>query len=248
MELKIQGNSQTSALTYLAVGSQNQIAIEIQAVDVRLKAIALQDDRLTLMLEGRLTQASVQPLTAEVKPAPPAETNTAESAGSMPLTPELAAAPASAVTPPSSEKEENTAAVAPKVEMPEKRYGEPQPEIEAAPWQETLKPAAVQRSPAEEQIEPLLESEPMPASPPLPMAEEDAKREEIFERMREASRGHILPRLTEADMAAEKAPGQIAIRYQCPKCGTPGVQPPERLGAIVTCNKCGKAMRLTAKR
>ncbi len=38
------------------------------------------------------------------------------------------------------------------------------------------------------------------------------------------------------------------IRYICPKCKTPGAQPGDKVGAIVTCRRCGKAMRLTVKR
>ena len=38
------------------------------------------------------------------------------------------------------------------------------------------------------------------------------------------------------------------IRYLCPKCKTPGAQPGDKIGSIVTCRRCGKAMRLTVKR
>lgn len=38
------------------------------------------------------------------------------------------------------------------------------------------------------------------------------------------------------------------VRYVCPKCKTAGMQDVSKVGTIVTCRKCGKAMRLTLKR
>ena len=38
------------------------------------------------------------------------------------------------------------------------------------------------------------------------------------------------------------------IKYVCPKCHTPGQQDADRLGSVVTCANCGRAMRLTMKK
>ncbi len=245
MELKIQSSDQADGLTYVAVGVQSQLTIDLQADDVRIRSISLQDGKLLLTLEGRLTQTRLQPLAAALEPSPALAIE--EMAKTAPPTLLEATPLAAMATAPDAEKKKEEITALPKVETSAARYGEPQSEIEAAVWQATpaLEVGSAETA-AEKREAPSFEPSPS-TPPPLPPKEEEDKREEILDRMREA-RGHILPRLAEANMAAEKESGQVAIRYQCPKCGTPGVQPPERLGAIVTCNKCGKAMRLTAKR
>lgn len=42
--------------------------------------------------------------------------------------------------------------------------------------------------------------------------------------------------------------GKSKIKYVCPKCHTPGQQEIDRLGSVVTCANCGRAMRLTMRR
>jgi len=42
-------------------------------------------------------------------------------------------------------------------------------------------------------------------------------------------------------------PAVPMIRFTCPRCSTVGVQSSDRVGAVVTCQTCGKAMRLTLK-
>jgi hypothetical protein len=38
------------------------------------------------------------------------------------------------------------------------------------------------------------------------------------------------------------------VKYVCPRCKTPGMQRGDKVGAVVTCETCGKAMRLTMKK
>jgi hypothetical protein len=40
----------------------------------------------------------------------------------------------------------------------------------------------------------------------------------------------------------------VLIRYTCPKCKTQGMQAVDKVGAVVNCSNCGKAMRLVMKR
>lgn len=61
----------------------------------------------------------------------------------------------------------------------------------------------------------------------------------------ESPRGQGGRRASEIIRRREKE--NTMIRFVCPKCKTPGVQPTNKLGSIITC-KCGKAMRLTLKR
>lgn len=43
-------------------------------------------------------------------------------------------------------------------------------------------------------------------------------------------------------------PKAVRVRYKCPKCGTEGTQDADKIANIVTCRKCGRAMRLTIKK
>ncbi len=58
-------------------------------------------------------------------------------------------------------------------------------------------------------------------------------------------KGGAIPR---GKTGAAKTGRAAYIRYVCPRCKTAGSQPAERMGAIITCRRCGKAMRLTLKR
>ncbi len=40
----------------------------------------------------------------------------------------------------------------------------------------------------------------------------------------------------------------VLIRYTCPKCRTQGMQAVDKVGTVVTCSNCGKAMRLVMKK
>lgn len=40
----------------------------------------------------------------------------------------------------------------------------------------------------------------------------------------------------------------LLVKFVCPKCKTPGAQETTKIGAVVTCSNCGKAMRLTLKK
>ncbi|MCX7934381.1 MAG: hypothetical protein N3A66_03880, partial [Planctomycetota bacterium] len=217
MELKIQGQGEAAALTYAAAasGKQSLLRIDLHAEDVRIKAISLQEGKLLLTLEGRLTQANMQPLAAVLEPSPtpepkaPSLATTAEAV--LPL--ESAALPPQAAAPDKDEKAASIAAPLSETQNAGERYGEPQSEIEAAAWQEMASPEVEPPAPKEKKSEtPLAGEAPPLSSPPLLAAAEEDKREEILERMREA-RGHILPRLAEANMAAENEPAPTAIRY-----------------------------------
>ncbi|MDR1744583.1 MAG: hypothetical protein LBS30_02390, partial [Planctomycetota bacterium] len=40
----------------------------------------------------------------------------------------------------------------------------------------------------------------------------------------------------------------VLIRYTCPKCKTQGMQAVDKVGTVVNCSNCGKAMRLVMKK
>lgn len=50
------------------------------------------------------------------------------------------------------------------------------------------------------------------------------------------------------DPAAAGGGTTVLIRYTCPKCKTQGMQAVDKVGTVVNCSNCGKAMRLVMKR
>lgn len=53
---------------------------------------------------------------------------------------------------------------------------------------------------------------------------------------------------TQNSLPPSSAERKTRIKYVCPKCHTPGQQDIDRLGSVVTCSNCGRAMRLTMKK
>jgi DNA-directed RNA polymerase subunit RPC12/RpoP len=47
---------------------------------------------------------------------------------------------------------------------------------------------------------------------------------------------------------AEAGGTTVLIRYTCPKCKTQGMQAVDKVGTVVNCSNCGKAMRLVMKK
>ncbi len=65
--------------------------------------------------------------------------------------------------------------------------------------------------------------------------------------------GALQPAQNAAALPHEQRPAPLLgskpkIKYVCPKCHTPGQQEMDRLGSVVTCANCGRAMRLTMRR
>lgn len=54
----------------------------------------------------------------------------------------------------------------------------------------------------------------------------------------------------DTESARKREPGAttVLIRYTCPKCKTQGMQAVDKVGTVVTCSNCGKAMRLIMKK
>ncbi|MDR2390644.1 MAG: hypothetical protein LBE84_03040 [Planctomycetota bacterium] len=52
----------------------------------------------------------------------------------------------------------------------------------------------------------------------------------------------------EAKKPVETGNTTVLIRYTCPKCKTQGMQEVDKVGAVVNCSNCGKAMRLVMKK
>ena len=107
------------------------------------------------------------------------------------------------------------------------RHGEPQPAIsfgmdDDAPKAQAVQPAAV---PAPEPV-----AAPMAPEPPPPARAPERPPEE-------------------RKTASPEAGGTtVLIRYTCPKCKTQGMQAVDKVGTVVNCSNCGKAMRLVMKK
>lgn len=78
--------------------------------------------------------------------------------------------------------------------------------------------------------------------PPLPLQAQEMPGRDAFPESR-----RVMDMPTTLPPQPERK-GPPRIKYVCPKCRTPGQQDAERLGSVVTCANCGRAMRLTMKK
>lgn len=133
-----------------------------------------------------------------------------------------------------SEPEELAAAEPSESEVPEDsllRYGEPLPDVE---WASDL-PATWRHLPEDGGDAVAVPPASEPGSAPSSMGV----------RVPDATPGAAPLEKPEAVPEAAKPSG--FIRYTCNRCGTPGQQNADKIGTIVTCSSCGKAMRLTLR-
>ncbi len=129
--------------------------------------------------------------------------------------------------------------------LSEDRYGEPQPAMSFGVEAPATKPLAPPL--AEPAAPPPPPPPPPPPLPPPPPA-----------RAPEPPPPAPAPKAPEPRPAApppaeeKKAPEAggttVLIRYTCPKCKTQGMQAVDKVGTVVNCSNCGKAMRLVMKK
>ncbi len=98
-----------------------------------------------------------------------------------------------------------------------------------------------------QQPQPGFAAQPEPVPPPAPAPEP-------LPQPMQAAQPQPLPPSAPAPAAPEEkqrpAAGgtTVLIRYTCPKCKTQGMQAVDKVGTVVNCSNCGKAMRLVMKK
>ncbi len=105
--------------------------------------------------------------------------------------------------------------------VPHERYGEPQPAMSFGTEAAPARPAAP----------------PAPPAPPAARAPESAPAP--------TQKAAVPP---EDKKLPEGGGTTVLIRYTCPKCKTQGMQAVDKVGTVVNCSNCGKAMRLVMKK
>ncbi len=152
----------------------------------------------------------------------------------------LAPEPGPAVDEPvqSAQPEPEPEPVPPPPAMPEQEEASiPEPTPEPEPPAPAPEPQAAIEPPPLPQPEPAPEPQPVPephpgvqpemaSPPPLPPAPEPEPEEK----------------------APESGGTTVLIRYTCPRCKTQGMQAVDKVGSVVNCSNCGKAMRLVMKK
>ena len=131
------------------------------------------------------------------------------------------------------------------------RHGEPQPAmsfgLDAPEPIGDSSTSAAMSSPA---LAPAL---PPPPPPPPPTPEPVEKTGRGWDVEPKTPPAELKKPQSEAKPAEEKKPNEaggttVLIRYTCPKCKTQGMQAVDKVGTVVNCSNCGKAMRLVMKK
>lgn len=134
------------------------------------------------------------------------------------------------------------------------RHGEPQPSIS---FGQDTSDLSVHKDKDEDKTKPAAT-----AHSSEPTEPEAQKPREQTEKPQDKPSVAPQPKPDEAKPAEEKekentqpekpsAPGggtTVLIRYTCPKCKTQGMQAVDKVGTVVNCSNCGKAMRLVMKK
>lgn len=88
--------------------------------------------------------------------------------------------------------------------------------------------------------------------PKLPQPEKDAAPLSGAGKSEESKSSASSRRSAPGASSDEEKVGQgkttVLVRYTCPKCKTQGMQSVDKVGMVVTCSNCGKAMRLVMKK
>ncbi len=94
----------------------------------------------------------------------------------------------------------------------------------------------------------LLSPDDVPTQMAMPSPLAEPKREAPKQQETPAPRVETPPPEGKPEGKSEGGGTTVLIRYTCPKCKTQGMQAVDKVGTVVNCSNCGKAMRLVMKK